>query len=70
VIINDSTTRRIHEQLGMPSPLQNGHERDSLAAQLARRHEAALRLPPLDCGCRDPGTRQHASRQCRYGTAA
>src|SRR5512135_1486142 len=24
------------------------------AAMLQRRHAAALRLPPLDCGCRDP----------------
>jgi hypothetical protein len=41
-----------------------------LAEQLARRHEAALRLPPLDCGCHDPETWEHWSGQCRYRRSA
>src|SRR5689334_11889814 len=29
---------------------------DSIAAELRRRREAALRVPPLGCGCGDPLT--------------
>jgi hypothetical protein len=43
---------------------------DDLVEQLARRREAALRLPPLACGCHDPDNRDHQAGRCRYGTAA
>jgi hypothetical protein len=32
---------------------------DNTLAGLRRRREAAWRLPPLDCGCRDPWTCRH-----------
>ena len=42
---------------------------DSLTSQLARRREAALRLPPLACGCQDPLAADHRAGRCRYGLA-
>jgi hypothetical protein len=41
---------------------------DDLAAQLARRREAALRLPPLQCGCRDPEAWEHLVERCRFAS--
>lgn len=37
---------------------------DPIAA-MRRRREAALRLPPMPCGCRDPLSTQHAEGRCR-----
>lgn len=45
-------------------------ECDGLAVQLARRYEAALRLPPLECGCQDPETQTHLAGKCPYRRAA
>lgn len=42
-----------------PSPHPDGAREagdDTVAVQLRRRREAALRLPPLPSGCRDPWT--------------
>lgn len=36
------------------------------AASITRRREAALRLPPLACGCRDPLSPTHLARRCRW----
>jgi hypothetical protein len=36
-----------------------------LRLQLARRTEAALRLLPLACGCRDPETQVHLTGKCQ-----
>jgi hypothetical protein len=52
-----------HHEFG---PMQPGRPADELARQLERRREAALRLPPLECGCRDPDTWQHRMGECRY----
>lgn len=41
-------------------------ERAELVRQFERRREAALRLPPMECGCRDPDEPRHAAGQCRY----
>lgn len=42
-------------------------DRAELEEQLARRHEAALRLPPFGpCGCRDPESPDHLANRCRY----
>lgn len=42
-----------------------------LPAGLRRRREAALRLPPLPCGCRDPLSHRHRAGRCRWqGRAA
>jgi hypothetical protein len=51
-----------------PAPAANPQEEpgDKLQAQLARRREAALRLPPLACGCRDPEHFDHRDGGCRY----
>jgi hypothetical protein len=38
---------------------------ERLEAQLERRRAAALRLPPLECGCRDPLHPQHRAGLCR-----
>jgi hypothetical protein len=43
-----------------------GNADTDLAEQLARRREAALRLPPMDCGCRDPESPDHLADRCRY----
>lgn len=43
---------------------------DDLEAQLGRRHEAASRLPPMECGCRDPEAPDHLVGQCRYRPVA
>jgi len=40
---------------------------DGLADQLARRRDAALGLPPLICGCRDPLDPVHQDGRCRFG---
>ncbi len=34
--------------------------------QLERRRIAALRLPPLACGCHDPLGADHLDSRCRY----
>jgi hypothetical protein len=52
------------------NPAPAAGERKDLIQQLARRREAALRLPPPACGCRDPGTDDHRLGRCRHGTAA
>lgn len=39
---------------------------DDQAEGMARRREAALRLPPLECGCRDPETWEHLTGGCRF----
>lgn len=36
------------------------------AVWVARRREAALRLPPLPCGCHDPESIEHRDGRCRY----
>ncbi|MEU4675749.1 hypothetical protein [Micromonospora sp. NPDC023737] len=36
------------------------------AAAWRRRQEAARRLPPMPCGCRDPLERAHREGRCRY----
>ncbi|MEV4212929.1 hypothetical protein [Micromonospora sp. NPDC049662] len=41
-------------------PRWNGH------AANQRRTEAARRLPPMPCGCRDPFTMKHREGRCRY----
>jgi hypothetical protein len=58
---------------GTPRPAPNRNQitpsipgRYDLAAGLARRREAASRLPPLACGCRDPLSRQHLEDRCRW----
>lgn len=38
------------------SPRQADTQRSRLADDLRRRRDAARRLPPLECGCRDPWT--------------
>lgn len=43
---------------------------DDVRTQLERRREAALRLPPLTCGCRDPLQLAHLDGHCRYGQRA
>ncbi len=47
--------------------LENGPRGDAenLEAQLQRRRAAALRLPPLECGCRDPLHPDHWAGLCR-----
>lgn len=47
------------DQLG-PTPPRHP---DLAAAR--RRHAAALRLPPLECGCRDPLTPHHLEGHCQ-----
>lgn len=37
---------------------------NTLSAMLARRSDAARRLPPLDCGCSDPATVRHRTGAC------
>ena len=39
---------------------------ENLETQLERRRAAALRLPPLECGCRDPLHPDHRAGLCRY----
>lgn len=40
-----------------------------IARGLRRRREAALRLPPLRCGCRDPLDARHLDDRCRWRRA-
>lgn len=73
MIVNRSITGSVHEEsadqpTGSPVGLRAEHE--GLAEQLVRRHEAALRLPPLSCGCHDPETQTHLAGKCRYRRAA
>jgi len=39
---------------------------EELEAQLKRRRAAAERLPPLECGCRDPLDPRHQAGFCRF----
>lgn len=39
-------------------------------AGLRRRYDASLRLPPLECGCRDPQSYEHLTYRCRYRKGA
>lgn len=34
---------------------------------VTRREVAAMRLPPMVCGCRDPLDPLHLDRRCRFG---
>jgi hypothetical protein len=52
--------RRQRIESGPPGDAEN------LEAQLERRRAAALRLPPLECGYRDPLDPQHRRGLCRY----
>jgi hypothetical protein len=38
----------------------------ALREGLRRRRDAALRLPPLKCGCRDPLSQRHRLGKCRW----
>lgn len=44
----------------------SGEEGRAIREGLARRREAALRLPPLDCGCHDPETLDHIEGRCKW----
>jgi hypothetical protein len=57
----------IHPSKGSDALSVHGVEdAEDLAVQLARRREAALRLPPLACGCHDPEIAGHLANRCRY----
>jgi hypothetical protein len=55
--------RRPATVAGDPEAVGDG---ERLEKQVERRRAAALRLPPLDCGCRDPLDTRHVAAQCRY----
>jgi len=57
------TVARAADQADLDQP---EHQADELARQLDRRREAALRLPPMECGCRDPEDARHTAGCCRY----
>jgi hypothetical protein len=42
------------------------HAETTVSGPPARRRDAALRLPPLPCGCRDPESITHREGRCRY----
>lgn len=45
-------------------------EPEEAELQIRRRREAALRLPPLPCGHRDPESPEHLAGRCRYRASA
>lgn len=48
-------------ETNQPAPYRwDGH------AANRRRTEAARRMPPLACGCRDPFTTRHQEGRCRW----
>jgi hypothetical protein len=51
-------------EAGTPNDRSNGA--DEVGDQLARRRAACQRIPPMDCGCRDPEDWPHLAGQCRY----
>jgi hypothetical protein len=51
---HSSTDTTSHRQEAEGSFQSNGATRQCSATRLRRRRAAAQRMPPLDCGCRDP----------------
>ena len=49
-----TTTGQVASSIPPATPIEIDPERDDIAAQLRRRRAAALRLPPLPSGYRDP----------------
>jgi hypothetical protein len=56
----------IKEQPSLSEDAESAHADDDLTAQRIRRRNAERRLPPLDCGCRDPREPRHMAGACRF----
>jgi hypothetical protein len=56
----------VTEESTLPEDAESGHADDDLTAQRIRRRDAERRLPPLDCGCRDPREPHHMAGACRF----
>ncbi len=54
------------DQARGPIVTHAGGAAEEIEQQLARRRSAALRLPPMACGCRDPESPEHVAALCRY----
>jgi hypothetical protein len=50
----------------MPGPDPETGAGAEVEQQIARRLAAAMRLPPMSCGCRDPESPAHEAGLCRY----
>jgi hypothetical protein len=56
----------VMEESTLPEDAESAHADDDLTAQRIRRRDAERRLPPLDCGCRDPREPRHMAGACRF----